>query len=69
LKNRYLIKSHVAFKINKITFFIYGFAKKQKDNITVKEKEALKALAKVYFVYSEEQLEQAVKVGVLIEVI
>jgi hypothetical protein len=58
----------IAFKLNKITLFMYGFTKKEKDNVTMKEKEALKALAKTYFGYSEEQLEKAVKSGKLIEI-
>lgn len=58
----------IAFKLNKITLFMYGFPKKQKDNITIKEKEALKELAKMYFDYSQEHLEQAINAGKLIEV-
>lgn len=59
----------VAFKLNEITVFIYGFSKKQKGNITKKEEDALKELAKMYFSYSEEQLDEAVNAGKFIEVI
>lgn len=59
----------VAFKLNEIIIFIYGFSKKQKSNITDKEREALKVLAKMYFSNSEEQLDEAVNAGKFIEVI
>ena len=58
----------VAFKLNEIIIFIYGFPKKEKGNITNKEKEALKALAKVYLAYTDDQLDEAVNTGAFIEV-
>jgi len=39
-----------------------------RENITVKEKEALKNLAKVYFNYNEYEIYQAIKAGELIEI-
>ena len=59
----------IAFKKDKITFFIYGFCKKQKDNITDREKESLKVLANEYFSYTPKQLSEAVDMSKLIEVI
>lgn len=58
----------VAFKVHGSTIFIYGFSKNKMDNITNKEEEALKALAKIYFNYDENQINRAVKIGELIEV-
>ncbi|MBI4356726.1 MAG: type II toxin-antitoxin system RelE/ParE family toxin [Gammaproteobacteria bacterium] len=52
-----------------LSIFIYGFAKNEKDNITGKEKEWLKALANVYFSYGQTEIEQAKKAGELIEVV
>jgi len=58
----------IAFKVRENAFFIYGFSKNEKDNITEKEKESLKALAKQYFSYNEKQIHQAVKNGELVKV-
>lgn len=58
----------IAFKIQGKAFFIYGFAKNKKGNITHKDEEALRALAKLYFSYDENQIEQAIKIGEFIEV-
>lgn len=58
----------VAFKVHKSTFFVYGFAKNVRSAISEQEAVALKALAKIYFGYSDEQLVQAVKAGQLFEV-
>ena len=58
----------VAFKSQIKTIFLYGFAKNTRANITKKEEETLKALAKVYFRYDDHQIGQAIKLGELIEV-
>ncbi len=58
----------VAFKAHEKTFFIYGFSKNKKENITPKEEDALKALAKFYFGYNESGIEQAIKRGEFFEV-
>ena len=57
-----------AFKVNDKAIFIYGFSKGDKSNITKKEEDGLKDLAKVYFGYNEDQINMAIKSGVLIEV-
>ncbi|TLY46077.1 MAG: type II toxin-antitoxin system RelE/ParE family toxin [Gammaproteobacteria bacterium] len=59
----------VAFKLNNKAFFIYGFAKNKRSNITLKEELALKMLAKLYFTYDEKQIDRAIKIGELIEVL
>src|SRR3990167_831075 len=58
----------VAFKVNDKAIFIYGFSKGDKSNITKKEEESLKDLAKIYFSYDANQINKAIKAGVLIEV-
>jgi hypothetical protein len=58
----------LGFKLRDKAFFIYGFAKNRKENITKKEEDALKALAKEYFRYDEKQINRAIKVGELVEV-
>lgn len=59
----------VAFKLNNSAFFIYGFAKNERSNITLREEHALKALTKVYFSYNEKQINRAIEMGELIEVL
>lgn len=58
----------VGFKINEVAIFIYGFAKNQKTNITSREDATLKELAKIYFTYSGQQLDELVDKNSLIEV-
>jgi hypothetical protein len=58
----------IAFKVGDKAIFAYGFSKGEKSNITKKEEENLKDLAKIYFGYDENQIKKAIKAGVLIEV-
>ena len=58
----------VAFRTDKPAFFVYGFAKNVRSNISEQEELALKKLAKLYFSYGKEQLARAIKAGELIEV-
>lgn len=62
------VRTIIAFKVNDKAIFIYGYAKNVRDNITTKEEMALKALARVYFSYSDHQISLAIKAGELIEV-
>ena len=50
------------------SFFIYGYAKNSRSNISEQEEVALKKLAKLYFSFSDEKIEQTLKSGELIEV-
>lgn len=59
----------IAFKKGDDTFFVYGFAKNAKVNINIKEKQALKELAEVYFSYNKKQLERAIEIKEIIEVL
>ena len=58
----------IAFKVHEKAIFMYGFSKNKKGNITKKEEEAFKALAKNYFNYNDNQIRQAIKEGKLVEV-
>ncbi len=58
----------LAFGVDKNVFFIYGFEKNVRSNISEHEEMALKKLAKLYFSFSDRKLAQAVYLGELIEV-
>lgn len=58
----------LAFKADDRAIFMYGFAKKDVDNITKDELKALKELAKHYFNLTKKELTKAIQDGVLIEV-
>ena len=58
----------VAFRQGSNVFFMYGFAKGKKSNISPKETKAFQLLAKLYLAYSDSQLNTAVKEKKLFEV-
>lgn len=58
----------LAFKKKDKAFFIYGFAKNIKDNISKKELQALKLLASELLNYNDDELKTAIKKGEIIEV-
>lgn len=58
----------MAFKLYDKAFFIYGFEKNKIDNISIKDEIALKNLAKLYFSYSDAEIQKAVKNGEFVEV-
>ena len=58
----------LAFRIKKIAFFVYGFSKNEKDNITSGEENALKLLASIYLNFNENEIKNAINTGKLIEV-
>lgn len=59
----------VAYRLKDRAFFVYGFAKNERDNIDEKELKALKQLASIQLKLSQAQLEHALTTGVLIEVL
>jgi hypothetical protein len=63
------LRTIIAFKKDDKAFFVYGFAKNNIGNINEAEMIALKYLAKIYFLYSNEQIELAIKNIKIIEVI
>jgi len=58
----------VFFKSEDKTFYVYGFAKSDRENIDQKEKSDFKELAKKYLNLSDEMIERAVKSGKFIEI-
>lgn len=58
----------LAFKKEQRLFFLFGFDKGSKDNISDKEKEVLKRLSKELMKYTDSALEKAVKTNFLIKV-
>lgn len=58
----------VAFKKGKHCYFVFGFEKNDKDNITLNEEKALKLIAKSLLAYTDDELEKFVLEGSLIEV-
>ncbi len=58
----------VAFRQGNKAIFIYGFAKKERTNISDKELRALKMLAKELMSYTTATLTKATKAGELIEI-
>jgi hypothetical protein len=57
----------VLFRSGERTFYVYGFAKSERDNISEKELKDYRKLAKKYFLMTVEQLEEMIKDGQLIE--
>ena len=49
-------------------FFMYGFAKNERDNISAKEEIIYKKLAKYYFEITDSKLRDLIKNGELFEV-
>lgn len=58
----------LAFKREDKAIFIYGFSKNQKANITTEEAIALKKLAKMYFMCTEEEIKRLLKIEEFTEV-
>jgi hypothetical protein len=57
----------LAFRVGRSCFFVYGFAKNAKANVTTKELEALQAFAALLLGYGEDELAQAIEQGELVE--
>ncbi|MDQ7732889.1 type II toxin-antitoxin system RelE/ParE family toxin [Halomonas sp. SpR1] len=62
------VRTLLAYKVGDKAFFVYGFAKNARANISADELKALKHLAKELLGYSDKALTDAIKHGVLIEV-
>ncbi|WP_351016214.1 type II toxin-antitoxin system RelE/ParE family toxin [Shewanella sp. AC91-MNA-CIBAN-0169] len=59
----------IAFKVDDKSFFMFGFSKNEKANISAKEKTALKIMAKELLAYDNKQLAKGLKHKALFEVI
>jgi hypothetical protein len=62
------VRTLLVYKITDKTFFVYGFAKSVRTNISINELRALKLLAKELLSYSDNNLLEAMKNGALVEV-
>lgn len=58
----------LAFRARRRAYFLHGFAKGARDNVTKREREALRRLARELLGYSEAGIRKALDEGVLIEV-
>ncbi|MGH8167873.1 MAG: type II toxin-antitoxin system RelE/ParE family toxin [Woeseiaceae bacterium] len=61
------MRTIIAYLQGEKAFFVYGFAKSQRSNITRSELEALKVLAKKLLAYSPAEIADAVRAGELIK--
>lgn len=59
----------VAFRAGDHSFFVHGFAKSDKANVSVKELKALRQLANVLLGFSNEELRTALGADELVEVV
>ena len=57
----------VLFRSGEKTFYVYGFAKSERANISENEKRYFKEAAKEYFSLTDEQINKRVELGRLIE--
>ncbi len=62
-------RSLVAYRLGDCAFFVYGFAKNERDSIDDRELKALKLLASALLGWTPEQTGHALREGALIEVI
>jgi hypothetical protein len=62
------VRAVLAIQLGEKAFFIYGFSKNERSNISQKELKALKLLATELLGYTDLTLKKAVKAGELIEV-
>lgn len=63
------VRTLLAYRAGDKAFFVYGFAKNVRANISDKELKALKLYADTLLSYSKAELNKAVKSGALIEVV
>ena len=59
----------IAYRASQRSVFLYGFAKNERDNISDRELDDLKKLARLYLTYSDAQIAIAVESAELSEVI
>ncbi len=59
----------VCFRREERAFFVYGFPKSKRGNITTKERDSLRKLAKILLSMNDAQLEAEVRAGTFLEVL
>lgn len=62
------VRTILAFQVKGKAFFLYGFAKNQRDNISDKELQGLKLMAANLLAYDSKALDRAIKAQELVEV-
>lgn len=62
------VRTLLAYRMEDRAFFIFGFAKNERANLSDKELEALKRLASQLLRYDEQELDEALSAGKLYEV-
>lgn len=62
------VRTLLAFSKGKRTFFMLGFEKSERDNISPKEKKALQLLGKSLLSFSDEELKPRLKSRAIIEI-
>jgi hypothetical protein len=63
------VRTIIASRVEDTWFFVFGFEKNVRDNITQKELQALQALAQEITHYTVPQLKTALEAGILFKVI
>jgi hypothetical protein len=63
-----VVRTIVAFRRGEHCFYVFGFEKSDKNNISQNEEKAMKIIANELFAYSEDELNKLIKDKVLIEV-
>ena len=61
-------RSIIAYMMTKKAFFIFGFAKNEKENVSPEEIKIAKAFASELLSYGDEELKKLIKDNILIEV-
>jgi hypothetical protein len=59
----------ILFRSGERTFFVYGFAKNERDDINEKEERGFKATAKDLLGYTDEQIQARLDASSLIEIV
>lgn len=62
-------RSIILFRKEDLAFFVYGFAKNERENIRPDETAAYKKAAKAFFALTEKQLEALLKEKALMEIL
>ncbi len=62
------LRTLIAYRVGNKAFFVYGFAKNVRANVSGHELKTLKRYAKELLSYSDKELLKAVKHGALVEV-
>jgi hypothetical protein len=62
------VRTLLAYSEKRCTYYIFAFEKSDKDNITPKEKEAIKIVAELFLKLSDEQIDEKKQQQLLFEI-